>query len=254
MSKQEISQAMRHSLVLYLREDAFPSRGWTANVTSELLQPYQNIETGQFELGKFQAQYQNWVYYSIGVSGVTVPAQITASPTQTQSYINYPRGMVAFTQQPYPTTVTATYSYYIVNVIDGFPDLDNIESLQLPAVSVDLGPIRRNPLQIGGGFFVNRTFDLDVFARNDSERDQIVEVLDNALSYNFQILDFELADYPLNFNGDRKSTYSKSIGSTSGVVATAYVKEFSVQPIRIADAIKKMQHRALVTIDVQVTR
>lgn len=251
MSVQEYNQALDQSLILYLREDVFPTRGWTINIANELTQPYLNGETGEYERGKFQAQYKNWVYYSSGVSGVTVPA--TVSPSTGFEYFDYINGVVSFSGTIPATPPQVTYSYNVVSVIDGFPDVDNPESFQLPCVSVDLVNTSRKPAGLGGGFFVTRTFNLDVFANNDSEADQVTQAIQDGVAYRIPILNFEVTDYPLNENGDRKSTYTKATPGTSGVRVEARVLDLNVKTIRVPMAIGKFRYRRQVTIETEIT-
>lgn len=253
MSTPELNQLIDQSLVLYLREVAFPTRGWTFNVTNELLQPYTNPETNQMEYGHFSAQYKNWTYYSSGVSGVTVPA--TFSPSTGVEYINYVDGFVSYSGTV-PTAnqpPLATYSVNSVSVIDGYPEFDNFESYQLPIVAVDFEGLTREPLQIGGGYFMHRQYALEIFARDDSERDQMVQVLTDSLKYNFPVLNFEVTGYPLLFNGDRNTSYTRSTASQSGVINFARVTELTVKTIRVPDAIERMRHRSQVMINVRIT-
>lgn len=251
MSVQEFNQAIDQSLILYLREDVFPTRGWTVNVTTELAQPYYNLETSQYENGKFQTQYKNWVYYATGVSGVTVPAVV--SPSTGFEYFDYVNGVVSFSGTLPSTPPTVTYSYNVVSVIDGFPDVDNPQEFQLPLVAVDLMNMSRRPSSLGGGWFVTRTFNLDVFANSDSEADQLVQAMQDGLAYRFPILNFEVTDYPLNENGDRKSTYTKSTPTTSGVRVEARITDLNVKTVRIPMATEKFKHRRLVTLETEIT-
>lgn len=250
MSLQELNQAIDSSLILFLQEDAFPTRGWVINVSSELLQSYQNLETGDYEYGKFQARYNNWVYYSSGVSGVTVPA--TTSITASREYIDYKNGLVSFSGTIPTTPPTATYSYHVVSVIDGFPDVDNADQYRLPLVAVDFVGMGRRPLALGGGYFVDRQYDLHVFANDDAERDQVIQVLQDSLAYQFPIMNFEATQYPLDYNGDINSSYTRNQQSTSGVRTTARVTDWSYRTIRVPDSVEKFSHRGLVTISTEV--
>jgi len=252
MSVQELTQAIDHSLTLYLQEDAFPTRGWVANVSNELTQSYQNLETGEYERDKFQTRFKNWVYYATNVSGVTVPA--TASPSAGVNYFDYTNGLVVYNPGSTPNTPPLiTYSYHAVQVIDGFPDVENVDSWQVPLIAVDFSGMRRRPLALGGGHFVNRIYELHVFGSHDSERDQMIQVLSDGLKYNFPVLNFEVTGYPLNFNGDRNTNYTRSTASASGITATARVIDWSASIIRIQNPVEKFKHRGLVTLEVQVT-
>ena len=220
------------------------------NVTNELLDSYKNPETQEYEYGKFAAQYKNWTYYSSGVSGVTVPA--TLSTSTGLEYINYVDGFVSFSGTIPATPPTCTYSYNVVSVIDGFPELENFDQYQLPLIAVDFNQMSRKPMGIGGGFLVTRSYDLEIFANSDSERDQMIQVLHDSLQYNFAILNFEVTGYPLLFNGSINSAYLKSPASTSGVRATARVLTWNSRVIRIPNAEERFKHRAIVTVGVEV--
>lgn len=243
----ELNQVIDHSLTLYLREEAFPTRQWVINVSSEELQPYANTIDNQVEVGKFQAAFDNWIYYSSGVSGVTVPAVI--SPSTNIEYIDYENGIVSYTGV-LPTSVTATYSYGVVNVIDGFPDWEVLADTRLPVVAVQFETLTRAPFALGGGHFMDRVFNIDIFANSDSERDQVTQVIQDALKYQFPILTLETeAQQPLDFNGSRNVNYVRD----TQVQRYARVTDLDVRNIRVPDQIQKFSHRALVTVRVQIT-
>ena len=120
-------------------------------------------------------------------------------------------------------------------------------------MAVDFVNTERRPAGLGGGFFVTRTFNLDVFANSDSEADQVTQAIQDGVAYRIPILNFEVTDYPLNENGDRKSTYTKSTPGTSGVRVDARVLDLRVKTVRIPMATEKFKHRKMVTIETEIT-
>ncbi len=238
---QQLNQAIDHSLTLFLREDAFPTRQWVGSITNETLLPLE--QNGKPVAGKFIASSNNWTYYTSGVSGVTVPAVV--SPVVGVRYVDYTNGIVAYSGLQVAAPVVS-YSYNVVNVIDGYPTWDFFETAQLPLVAVDFIGFSRSPQQLGGGYWTNRIFNLEVFGNQEAERDQIVQVLHEALMYRFPVLDLT-QNQPLDDFNNINLTYNR----TTQYLRTARVVDFRSRTLRVPDEHEKTRHRAQVTLEIQ---
>lgn len=80
----------------------------------------------------------------------------------------------------------------VVSVIDEFPDPTKDE-LTLPCVSVEHERTSEEGLQIGGGFNERRTFNINIFARRDGERDDLAEAIYEGLDGEVKVLDYNIA-------------------------------------------------------------
>jgi len=84
---------------------------------------------------------------------------------------------------------------YKSNIYDAFPDPTQPgfkANFKLPAISIyHLMTLPDEPLQLGGGRWVKRVYNIDVFARNGSERDEVSEFIrDNFTSIAIPLYDF----------------------------------------------------------------
>ena len=106
-----------------------------------------------------------------------------------------------------PSIVPATidYKWHYVAVVDEWKDVQEIS--ELPIVVVGVNKTSKSGFQLGGGKYVPRQVDINIFANDGAERDDITETLYDALyrkSCAYQV-------YPkgtmLNWNGTWNSDY-----------------------------------------------
>ena len=120
------------------------------------------------------------------MTNLTVPATLVHDGTL--DYIDYKNGIVHFSSAP--TSVTATYNASVVNVIDGYPDLEKFEDMSLPLVAVDLDSKTRVPLQIGGAHFMRYRFIINIFENNDGAMDDLESVIEEGMQVGMRIYDY----------------------------------------------------------------
>jgi len=108
-----------------------------------------------------------------------------------------------------PDTVPSSlsYTYHYVSVVDGWPG--NVVP-DLPVVAVDVYGQKRVGLQLGPGFISSRPVDLHIFGSTSSERDDLKEVLFDALySKSIPVLDYSTGDY-LTTSGYFDSSFTRA--------------------------------------------
>ena len=81
---------------------------------------------------------------------------------------------------------------YYINVTDDYPQVLK-EGVYLPSVVITQSSISEAGLQIGGGFWNYRYFDVDIFARRDGERDDILNVIYEGLDKSATVKNYNLA-------------------------------------------------------------
>lgn len=121
-----------------------------------------------------------------------------------------------------------------VTVVDAFPE----GALVIPTVSVDNGKIDVREYELGNRDGVRvRRFDIDIFAKNKSQRDEFGYMLLNELKNGIPVYNYN--------EGFPPSVTPTKIGSLQ-VLAKSYI------PIRInADVVEKLYYRATVSIVAQ---
>lgn len=81
---------------------------------------------------------------------------------------------------------TIDYKWHYVSLVDEWPD---VESADVPVVAIGISNFTKQGFQLGGGKFTSRRVDLNIFASNQAEKDDISEVLYDGLylkSCNYQ--------------------------------------------------------------------
>ncbi len=73
---------------------------------------------------------------------------------------------------------TIDYKWHYVSVVDEWPD---VESADVPVVAIGISNFTKQGFQLGGGKFVSRRVDLNIFASNQAEKDDISECLYDGL-------------------------------------------------------------------------
>jgi hypothetical protein len=81
---------------------------------------------------------------------------------------------------------------YYVKVMAGFPDVYKVE-ITLPSIVVEHVRTSEAGLQIGGGWKVNRTWSIDIYASRDGERDDLMEIIYEGFDQTTRLRDFNIA-------------------------------------------------------------
>jgi len=73
---------------------------------------------------------------------------------------------------------TIDYKWHYVSVVDEWPD---IEAADTPVVAIGISSFSKTGFQLGAGKFVSRRVDLNIFASNQAEKDDLSECLYDGL-------------------------------------------------------------------------
>ena len=90
----------------------------------------------------------------------------------TEYMVDYVDGRVITSGSVTPAAVT--YKYFYVSLVNEWQD---VEAADVPVVVVDLNSFEKVPFQLGGGKRVPRKGYLHIFATNQAERDDLMELL-----------------------------------------------------------------------------
>jgi len=103
---------------------------------------------------------------------VTVYDEFSAIISGTNYLIDYVDGRIITSGTVTPSTVT--YKYFYVSLTN---DWEDIETAGAPVVSVILDSYEKEGFQLGGGERIPRRGHLQIFATNQAERDDLLELL-----------------------------------------------------------------------------
>lgn len=121
--------------------------------------------------------------------------------------INYLNGCIT---NPNTTPTSVSYYWNYVSVVSSWPGAN---PPPLPFISVGIENSKKGGFQLGGGVKNIRTVYIDIFATTSSERDDISEVIHDALFDKYiSILDFSDGSY-LNFDGTFNTSLSLPVSS-----------------------------------------
>lgn len=190
---------------------------------------------------------RGWVPFDESSSQIVLSseqaARVTVAGASTYT-VNYILGGIK-DPDSVPTTVTYTYNY--VSVVDGWP---GSVVPDLPVVSIDVYSQKRSGLQLGPGFISRRAVDLHIFGSTAAERDDLKELLFDALySKSTSVLDYSAGDY-ITPTGYYDSTFSASAVSVGPRMFFENVSERNVS--NFVDWSDINRYRAVVSFDLVV--
>lgn len=233
-----------------IKEIIFPLNGYVSTVT-ETINPGNQIvdqETGLL-LTQYQSSFVDWCYYNPLPSHPSLTGLITSpilNPSGSLSHIDYQNGIVYYSGV-LNNTITANYSFYNVFVQDGEPEQYDIQylldTLRLPAISIDSRDREDYPRQIGGDYARQRTFVINILANSDAQKYDILDILENSLRYTYSnTIDYRIG-LPTLFNGNKDPAFNRS-----NKWLPFYFKTESARPIRNPKLQEKLRHQAEITL------
>ncbi len=243
------------NLIYIIKEKILPVNGYVSRVTETVSPGSQTTDpiTG-LQVTPYQSQFYDWVYYNPDPSNPALTGLLvvpTLSTSGSLAYIDYPNGTVYYsgtTQSP----IVMTYDYYSVAVQDGYPDwgedIKDGDETRIPLISVDFSSRTNKPFAIGGAFEEDRSFIIDILAASDSQRDDILDILETSLRYDYPYtLNYKFG-FPIGFNGDRNLTFDRGPANYWKHIR---FKNTSSRIIRVPMAADKYRHRAIITLTVE---
>lgn len=81
---------------------------------------------------------------------------------------------------------------YYVKVTDSYDEVYK-EEAELPCVVLDTLSMNESGLQIGGGYKNFRNYDIDIYCKDDTERDTITTIIYENLDSNTYVRDFNIS-------------------------------------------------------------
>ncbi len=243
------------NLFYTIKEKILPANGYVNSFTETITPSTQTVDpnTG-LTVTPYIGEYNDWVYFNPDNTNPALTGlltQPTLSTSGSLAYINYPEGKV-FYSGIQSASITVTYDYYDVYVQDGFPDwgedLKDFDDMKLPMVSIDYMSRKNIPFYIGGRYEEDRTFVIDVLANSDVQRDDIMDLLEDSLRYDYTTpLDYRNG-FPLGFNGDKNLAFDR--GSANLWLPFRF-KDASSRVIRNPIATDKFRHRSVLNVTVE---
>lgn len=243
------------NLIYIIKEQILPINGYVGKVTETLSPESQEVDPINGNVvTPYRSTYYDWVYYNPDPSNpaltglLTVP---TLSSSGSLAYFDYPNGVVYYSGVQ-SSNITITYNYYSVYVQDGFPDwgeeIKDLQSLRLPMISVDHVSRQNFPFSIGGSYEENRSFMIEVMANSDPQRDDITDILETSLRYDYpNTIDYKNG-FPIDFRGDRNLAFDRGPASKWNHIR---FKDASSRVIRTPGAPDKLRHRSIITLNVE---
>jgi hypothetical protein len=241
-SLRDIQESFFHEL----RTVILPDWGYIENITGEALTSLGSLA---YSFGNGNIAYANIQTGDIDPSGVAV--YDAARRLELSEYsVDYIDSQVTLNATP-SGAVTSDYSYYTINTLDAFPDNEAFETTDLPIVTVEFTDRVRNNFAIAqrGSWWVVGFF-IDIFARNEGMRLDLMDRLQVSLSKWLRITDFS-DGYPLSYDGtintdfsidDQFSTWIKQVDpKTASKVTVPYPTDKEKFRARIPGTIKYVQ-------------
>ena len=146
--------------------------------------------------------------------------------------LDYVDGRVIL-DNPSIVPVTVDYKWHYVAVIDSWKDITEVSDL--PVVVIGISKFNKEGFQLGGGKYISRQVDINIFASNGAERDDITETLYDALyqkSCAYQTFTKgTMLDWDGTWNGDYQyTTVSGSSNLKFGNVIATTVRVATATP------------------------
>ena len=253
-----ISDLRNMDLNLYyiIKEQILPANGYVSrHEETEILPSVQTTDpiTG-LVVTPYQARYNDWVYYNPDPSNPALTGLLTTPTISTSgdiAFIDYHNGTVYFSGTKVEA-IDITYDYYSVFVQDGFPDfgedIKDWEDIRIPLVSIDFSSRDNTPFAIGGAYEEDRRFIIDILGNSDPQRDDLVDLIETSLRYDYpNTIDYRNG-FPLGFNGDKNGSFDRGVANRWSHMR---FYDTSSRVIRDYDAEDKFRHRAIIDLMIQ---
>lgn len=244
------------NLISIIKESMLPVEGYVSRVTETIAPGTQepSFDDNTQTVTPYKSTYYDWVYYNPDPSNpaltglMTVP---TISDSGSLAYIDYKNGTVYYSGSK-TNSISVTYDYYSVYVQDGFPDwgedIKDWGDMRLPLISIDYSSRRNTPFQLGGGYMQDRSFIIDIVANSDSQRDDLVDAIEQSLRYDYiNTINYSYG-FPLNFDGSINGNFDRGPATRWKPIRFFDV---SSKVVRNPIAEDKMRHRSIITLDIQ---
>lgn len=244
------------NLIYAIKEKILPLNGYVSRNTETITPLTQSVDpVTQLTVTPYQSTYFDWCYYNPDPTNPALTG-LLIQPLLSQSgnlaYIDRPNGVVYYSGVQ-TTPITITYDYYSVMVQDGFPDwgedIKSVDDIRLPIVTVDFSSRQPKPFAIGGTYQESYNFIIDILANSDPQRDDLADLIETSLRYDYALTIDYKQGFPISFNGDINPTFDRGPAARWTPIR---FKSTSSQVIRSAQAIDKFRHRSLIKLLITV--
>ena len=217
---------IKKSLYFHLRQWLIDG-GFVINIEKETL--VQQSST------VYKAVHDNWVFEDL----VKYPVNIYG--TSISYNRNFLQGIVTF-EQPVSNTISADYTYIPVTLRERYPEAEEFQYIDLPLLVIGIGSSPMTSIRLGGDKRVIHDCQIDIFARNDDEKDELQNLIEDALkdNPNFEEIDLNQG-FPLTETGEINPDYEKPIKKYLNV------REIESMPILASKPTIKERYRVLIT-------
>lgn len=208
------------NLFYLIKEKILPVNGYVGRYTETVQPATQEVDpiTGNV-VTPFYGTYNDWVYYNPDPSNPALTGLLTTATISSSgdyAYTNYPGGAVYFSGTK-TDAITMTYDYYTVYVQDGFPDWGDDpkdwDEIRIPLVSVEHRSRTNQPFAIGGRYEEDRMFAIDVLGNADPQRDDLADLIETSLRYDYPMSQDYKLGFPIDFRGDVNSSFDRGSAS-----------------------------------------
>jgi hypothetical protein len=244
------------NLVYIIKEKILPLNGYVSRFSETLSPTSQDVDqdTG-LTVTQYKASFTDFVYHNPDPSNPALTGLLTApilNITTDLAWTDFPNGAVYYSGVK-NNTINIEYDYYTVSVQDGFPDwgedIVNLEDVRLPLVSVDMVSRNNNPFALGGTYEELRNFMVNITANSDPQRNDLMEIIETSLRYNYpNTINYNLG-FPIIFNGDKNQYFDRGPGSRWKNIR---FKEASSKILRNPLAPEKLRHQGNVFVQIQI--
>jgi len=242
------------NLIYILKEKILPINGYTSRY-SETVQPGTPMidpDTG-FQVTPYTLKHQDLVYYNPDPANPALTGLLvvpTISNSGNLAKIDYPEGVIYYSGIA-SAAINVTYDTYTVFVQDGYPEIYETDydfaKLPVPLVSVDFLKRNNDPFQIGGGYYENRTFIINVLANSDPQRDDILDVIETSLRYTITNTINYNYGFPILYDGTPNPLFDRGAATRWQPIR---FNKVSSRVMRDPQETEKLRHQAVLVLDI----
>lgn len=193
------------SFIQYIKTSMLPYFGYTENIELETPETV-DLRTHEYRLAHGDIVYcdQNEIVKPSGIAMYDNGRRLELS----EYSINCIDGSLKLNIVP-SGELRCSYSRYTVNVIDSFPDSEELATMELPFVCVDMTEQESRPFAINSREdYWDMAYYIDIFASSDPMRIQLMDRIQRGIMTWIPIIDFEQC-MPLNFDGTINASFDR---------------------------------------------